>query len=177
MINTKEQLKNYIDKDRKNAGRSHTLFYIGDELGKYLLLLRKKEYAYNLSKKNFFQKIHYFYLKYRVHHLGVKLGFDIPINSIGPGFRIDHWGFLAINEYAKIVKNCHIYGDVTIGVKNKTDKIAPIIGDNVEIGTGARIIGPITIASNCKIGANACVTHSILEEGKTVVGIPAHEID
>lgn len=42
MINTKEQLKNYIDKDRKNAGRSHTLFYIGDELGKYLLLLRKK---------------------------------------------------------------------------------------------------------------------------------------
>lgn len=106
MINTKEQLKNYIDKDRKNAGRSHTLFYIGDELGKYLLLLRKKEYAYNLPKKNFFQKIHYFYLKYRVHHLGVKLGFDIPINSIGPGFRIDHWGFLAINEYAKIVKNC-----------------------------------------------------------------------
>lgn len=56
MINTKEQLKNYIDKDRKNAGRSHTLFYIGDELGKYLLLLRKKEYAYNLSKKTFSKK-------------------------------------------------------------------------------------------------------------------------
>lgn len=177
MINTKKELNFFINEDKKNAGRNHNPLYIGDEIGKYLLFLRKKEYAYNLSKRSLIQKIHYFYLKYRQHHLGVKLGFNIPINSIGPGFRIDHWGFLAINGYAKIGKNCHIYGDVTIGVKNKNDKTAPIIGDNVEIGTGARIIGPITIASDCKIGANACVTHSILEKGKTVVGVPAHEIN
>lgn len=177
MITTKAQLKYCINEDKKNAGRGHHPLYIGDEIGKYLVLLRKKEYAYNLSKRSFIQKIHYIYLKYRQHRLGVKLGFDIPINKIGPGLRIDHWGFLAINEYAKIGKNCHIYGDVTIGVKNKSDEIAPTIGDNVEIGTGARIIGPITIASNCKIGANACVTHDVLEEGKIIVGIPGHEID
>ena len=47
------------------------------------------------------------------------------------------------------------------------------IGDN---GSGARIIRPIIIASSFKIGANACVTHSILKKGKTIVGVPAHEI-
>lgn len=104
-------------------------------------------------------------------------GFNIPLNIVGPGLRIDHWGFLAISSDAKIGKNCHIFGDVTIGVKDNSGSKAPIIGDNVTIGAGARIIGPIKIANNCKIGANAVVTHSVLEEGKTIIGIPARVIN
>lgn len=44
------------------------------------------------------------YLKYRIHRLGVRLGFGIPINAVGPGLRIDHFGFVAINGNAKIGK-------------------------------------------------------------------------
>ncbi|WP_269153781.1 serine O-acetyltransferase [Limosilactobacillus balticus] len=86
--------------------------------------------------------------------------------------RIDHWGGVAINGNAKIGSNCHIFGDVTIGVKDNLGSKEPQIGDNVTIGASARIIGPIKIASNCIIGANAVVTHSVLEERKTIVGIP-----
>ncbi|NRO94306.1 Serine acetyltransferase [Lactobacillus helveticus] len=117
------------------------------------------------------------YLKYRIHRLGVRLGFGIPINAVGPGLRIDHFGFVAINGNAKIGKNCHIYGDITIGQKGPNNSEAPIIRDNVIIGAGARIIGPIKIASNCVIGANAVVIHSVLEEGKTIVGIPARVLN
>lgn len=53
---------------------------------------------------------------------------------------------------------------------------APIIVDNVTIGTGARIIGPIKIASNCVIGANAVVISSVDLENQNIVGIPAKSI-
>lgn len=157
------------------GGEGHRPFYIGDEIKKYLKLLRKREYIEFLAKEkeNIFFSLYNVYLKYKIHKLGVKLGFGIPINAVGPGLRIDHWGFIAINGKAKVGSNCHIFGDVTIGVKDNSETDAPKIGDNVTIGAGARIIGSITIASNCKIGANAVVTHSVYEEGKIIVGVPA----
>lgn len=86
-------------------------------------------------------------------------------------------GKVVINAYAKIGSNCKILSDVTIGVSgkiNSTDR--PIIGNNVFIGSGARIIGGVTIADNVVIGANAVVTKSITEPGITVAGIPAKKI-
>lgn len=56
MINTKKELNFFINEDKKNAGRNHNPLYIGDEIGKYLLFLRKKEYAYNLSKRSLIKK-------------------------------------------------------------------------------------------------------------------------
>ena len=155
----------------------HNFLYICDELKKYLKLLRKREYILYLAEKYKVFRIYEFYLKYKMHKLGIKLGFNIPCNVTGPGLRIDHWGFIAISSDAKIGKNCHIFGDITIGVKDNSGLRAPILGDNVTIGAGARIIGPIKIASNCKIGANAVVTHDFLNEGKTIAGVPAKEID
>jgi serine O-acetyltransferase len=66
---------------------------------------------------------------------------------------------------------------VTIGISGKKDSTcAPIIGNNVYIGTGARILGNITIAHNVVIGANSVVTKSITEQGITVAGVPAKKI-
>lgn len=104
------------------------------------------------------------------------MGFDISINSVGPGIRIDHYGFLAINEKASIGTNCHIYGDVTIGIQNPKDKRGPELGDNVTIGAGARILGPIRVASNTIIGANAVVIKDVNIEGSIVAGVPAKVI-
>jgi len=84
---------------------------------------------------------------------------------------------IIISNKAKIGKNAIILHQVTIGtamVKEKTrDELgAPIIGDNVYIGAGAKIIGEITIGDNCIIGANAVVTKNI-PDNCTAVGVPA----
>lgn len=98
------------------------------------------------------------------------------MNVVGSGLRIDYWGFLAINSNSKIGKNCRIFVDITIGVRDNQTIGAPKISDNVTIGTGARILDAVTIASNCVIGANAVVTHDFLEEGSIIVGIPARKL-
>ena len=67
------------------------------------------------------------------------------------------------------------HGNNCIGNNGKTED-CPVIGDNVDIGFGAIIIGNVKIADNVKIGANAVVTKSCLEEGATLVGIPAHKL-
>ena len=159
--------------------KSHRPFYIADEINKYLKILRKREFLLFKTEKEtkkykiYGLLIYQKFLNYKMHKLGIKLWFNIPVNTIGPGFKINHWGFLAINSNSKIGKNCQVFGDVTIGSKDHKSSEAPVIGDNVVIGAGARIIGPIKIASNCVIGANAVVINDVLEEGSTVVGIPA----
>lgn len=186
MISSKKIYKEYLLRDQianmRGKNKRHQPFYIGDEVKKYLMILRKREFLlYKIENSNFtllrvLRRAYSILLQYKMHKLGIKLGFDVPLNRIGPGFRIDHWGFLVINSKAKIGKDCHIFGDVTIGIKKDNIEGAPNIGDNVTIGAGSRILGPIKIASNCVIGANAVVTHDFLEPGSIIVGIPAKKI-
>jgi len=72
-----------------------------------------------------------------------------------------------------IGKNCTVIANVTIGMRNKFE--FPVIGDNVFIGAGARVLGGITIGDNAVIGANAVVINDV-PPGATVVGIPARII-
>lgn len=99
---------------------------------------------------------------------------------MGPGIHIVH-GKVVINAFSKIGCNCKILSDVTIGIsgkkiREKDQGDAPVIGNNVYIGTGAKIIGKVVIADDVVIGANTVVTKSILEAGITVAGIPAKKI-
>ena len=103
------------------------------------------------------------------------MGFSISINSFGPGLSIAHYGTIVVGSNARIGANCRIHVGVTIGATND-EKDATIIGDNVYIGTGAKIIGKIKIADNVAIGANAVVVKDILEPGITVGGVPAKKI-
>ena len=106
----------------------------------------------------------------------LKLGFSIPLNVFGPGLSIAHYGTIVIAEGAKVGSNCRIHEGVTIGATNGTTNAA-IIGDNVFIGTGAKIIGGVRISDNVQIAANAVVVKNIISEnGCTVGGVPARVI-
>ena len=93
--------------------------------------------------------------------------------KIGEGFYIGHFSGIVISSAAVIGKNCNISQGVTIGISGKgEDRGCPIIGDNVYIGAGAKVIGRITIGNNVAIGANAVVTKDV-PDNAVVVGIPA----
>jgi len=98
-----------------------------------------------------------------------------PGARIGSNFFIDH-GFTVIGETAEIGDNVTIYQNVTLGGTNPANGIAgkrhPTIGDNAIIGSGARVLGPITVGRGAKIGANAVVTRDV-PEGAVMTGIPA----
>ena len=82
---------------------------------------------------------------------------------------------IVINDKAIIGNNVVLHGNNCIG-NNGTDEKCPIIGNNVDIGYGAILIGDITIADNIKIGANSVVTKSFFEEGIVIAGVPAKKI-
>lgn len=90
--------------------------------------------------------------------------------------RFWHYGSVIVNGHAKIGKNCQFHGNNCVGNKGVLDEAAPRLGDNVEIGVGAKIIGDIYIADGVKIGANAVVVKSCYNKGATLVGIPALEV-
>lgn len=98
-----------------------------------------------------------------------------PGAQIGRNFFIDH-GFTVIGETAVIGDNVTIYQCVTLGGTNPTNGITgkrhPTIEDDVVIGSGAQVLGPITVSRRAKVGANAVVTRDVAE-GAVMTGIPA----
>ena len=95
-----------------------------------------------------------------------------PGAKIGRRLFIDHGMGIVIGETATIGDDCTIYHGVTLGGTGKDkNKRHPDLGNNVMVGCGAKILGPIKIGNDVKIGANAVVTKSI-EDNTTVVGIP-----
>jgi serine O-acetyltransferase len=100
-----------------------------------------------------------------------------PAARIGRGLFIDHGMGVVIGETAEIGDNVTIYHGVTLGGTGKDKgKRHPTIGDNVIIGAGAKILGPIYVGSSAKIGANAVVLRDI-PTNATAIGIPAKIIE
>lgn len=94
-----------------------------------------------------------------------------PGAVIGRRLFIDHGMGIVIGETAEIGDNCTIYHQVTLGGTGKdTGKRHPTIGNNCMIGSGSKLLGPIVIGNNVKVGANAIVLFNV-EEDTTVVGI------
>ena len=133
-------------------------------LWKYVYYLRREEGAGN--------KLAALYFRRRKNDLGAKLGVIAYAGCCGKGLHIWHYGSVIISGDAKIGEDCTFHGQACIG-NNGSSEAAPVIGNHVDIGVGARILGDIYIADNVKIGANAVVTKSCYEEGATLVGFPA----
>lgn len=99
-----------------------------------------------------------------------------PGATIGRGLFIDHGMGVVIGETAEIGDNVTLYHGVTLGGTGKDKgKRHPTVGNNVLIGSGAKVLGPINIGDNAKIGANAVVLHDV-PEGVTAVGLRAKNI-
>jgi serine O-acetyltransferase len=100
-------------------------------------------------------------------------GIELPCEvQIGRNFIIDHFGGIIISGYAKFGDNCRIRNGVVVGLKRIEEKVAPVIGDNVDIGAGAKLLGPIRIGNNVLIGANAVVLCDVPDDS-IAVGVPA----
>ena len=99
-----------------------------------------------------------------------------PGAKVGDGFFIDHGHGVVIGETAEIGDDVTLYQGVTLGGTGfATGKRHPTVQDNVTIGSGAKLLGPITIGHGAKIGANSVVVHDV-PPNSTVVGNPGHPV-
>ena len=139
---------------------------------KYLRFLRKEE-KYTFDSPCKFLSLWY---KARKNRLGSRLGFIISAGCFGEDLQLEHFGSVIVNPKARIGRNCKIHGNCCIGSNGSYPDDSPIIGDNVDIGQGAQILGGIRIADNVRIGAGAVVLKDVLIPNVTVVGIPGNII-
>ncbi len=99
-----------------------------------------------------------------------------PAAKIGPEFFIDHGSGVVIGETAEIGCCVTLYQGVTLGGTGfQPGKRHPTLGDNVTVGSGAKLLGPIAVADGAKIGANTVVVEDV-PPGATVVGNPGHPV-
>jgi serine O-acetyltransferase len=117
----------------------------------------------------------FFSFVYKVLYKFVQIvtGIELPCEVVvGQNFVIDHFGGIVISGYARFGDNCRIRNGVVVGLRRVEEKCAPIIGNNVDIGTGAKVLGPIRIGDNVIIGANAVVLCDV-PDNSVAVGVPA----
>jgi serine O-acetyltransferase len=96
-----------------------------------------------------------------------------PGAKIGKGFFIDHGMGVVVGETAEIGSNCVLFHNVTLGGTGKhKGKRHPTLGNNVMVGTGAILLGPITVGDNVRIGANTFILMRDVPDNVTVAGTP-----
>jgi len=117
----------------------------------------------------------FFSLIYRILYKLVQIvtGIELPCEAIvGRNFIIDHFGGIIVSGYAKFGDNCRIRNGVVVGLRRIEEQYAPVLGNNVDVGAGAKLLGRIQIGDNCIIGANAVVLCDV-PANSIAVGVPA----
>lgn len=117
----------------------------------------------------------FFSIIYKILYKFIQIitGIEFPCEvEVGRNFIIDHFGGIVISGYARFGDNCRIRNGVVVGLKNVEEIAAPIIGNNVDIGAGAKVLGNIKIGNNVMIGANAVVLCDV-PDNSIAVGVPA----
>lgn len=117
----------------------------------------------------------FFSLIYKILYKFVQIitGIDLPCEvQIGRNFVIDHFGGIVVSGYARFGDDCRIRNGVVVGLQRVEHPCAPVIGNNVDIGTGAKVLGDISIGNNVIIGANAVVITDVPDDS-VAVGVPA----
>lgn len=175
MITSKEEYQFYLEADTIALGIKEKKPGLLPTVWKFQRLLRKIEY-YKNCKNSFIWKPYLIFLSTQFHIMGIFFGFTVPPNVFGPGLAICHMGTIIINHTARVGANCRLHAMVSIGTQAGTTDRAPSIGNNIYIGPGAKIFGPIYIADGIAIGANSVVNKSFNEPNISIAGIPAKKI-
>lgn len=193
MIKTKNDLFNYLQEDSARYPKVNTLWkrlrntLVTNPINSqalifcYIVNLRYSEYHHNNSfyakKRGFLALYHtimtFWYFR-KLRKISFKTGIQIPPNTVGPGVAIFHYGSIVINPHSKIGAGVKLHPGVTIGKKNELCD-TPVIGDNVIICTGAKVIGPLKVGNNVIIAPNAVVVKDV-PDNAIVAGVPARVI-
>lgn len=125
----------------------------------------------------FHERGHFFIARWISQRCRHKTGIEIhPGAKIGKGLFIDHGAGVVIGETTEIGDYCTLYQNVTLGGTGKdVGKRHPTLGNNVLVGAGARVLGPMKIGDNSKIAANAVVLDEV-PPNCTAVGVPARVV-
>lgn len=164
------------DMKRWKCNSLKDIFYCIFEQGVWATIIYRVSRALFLVEvpllKIIFRLIGFFMMKFSEIFLGVAIK---PEAEIGPGLYIGHTGLIRIHPKSKIGKNLSIGPGTILGEKGLGGKGAPLLGDNVYLGTGCKVLGNVTIGSFAKIGANAVVVKDVPERA-VAAGVPAKVI-
>lgn len=152
-------------KDYLTAMVTHEDNYL---IWKYMTFLRREEAARS--------KLTAYFWRRKKNNLGSRLGLQIYAGTCARGLHIWHYGSVIISGDAVVGENCTIHGQACIGSDGASDE-APVLGKNLDIGVGAKIIGGVTLADDIRIGAGAVVVKSCEIPGATLVGVPARPVE
>lgn len=183
MIHTRKELKDCLKADSVNykncigiRGVLMSLICspVSDQkyIWKYIKTMRYAEYYIN--KYHSYKTPMALYYLHKLRKYGRITGFQIHPGTVGKGLTIWHFGTIIINANARLGERCVLRPNILIGHKLPGTP-APMIGSDVEINSGAKLIGSITIGDDIIIGANAVVTHDVPSHS-IVTGIPARVI-
>lgn len=137
-----------------------------------MIIYRFGVWRYKINNK-FVRKPFSFIYKSSYKIVQIVTGIELPCEvKVGRNFKIDHFGGIIISGYAVFGDNCIIRNGVTVGLRHINNPVAPKIGNNVNIGAGAVVLGDITIGDNVDIGANAVVIKDV-PSNSIAVGVPA----
>lgn len=170
MIKTKDDLNYYLLCDKVARGETKARpSLIGDRLWKFQILYRKAEYHYN-NREKLWHKLAYVFTYWRFRRQRDRLCSELPLNVFAEGLVIWHGQNIIVNEHARVGRNFSISAGCCIGHVNGQ---TPVIGDNVEMTLGSRVLGGVTIANDVTIGAGALVLKDIDTPYTTWGGLPA----
>jgi serine O-acetyltransferase len=168
-----EEIDSIIERDPAAGGRLGVVFLYPSFHAMVFYKIANVLWRYNLK----------FISRLIMHLIRIFTGIEIhPAAKIGSNFFMDHGLGVVIGETTKIGNNVTIYQGVTLGGimpsletdLQRNQKRHPTIGNNVIIGSGAQILGPINVGDNARIGANSVVSKDV-PKNVTVAGVPARE--
>ncbi|MEH6713883.1 MAG: hypothetical protein V7733_22010 [Paraglaciecola polaris] len=173
MTRKKERFMETVKADLKSRGQKVSLVkFIIDPITRFHWYMRATEH---LLGKTAVKPI-FFITKYLFLSLSRKLSFSIPINTLGKGVYIPHYGYIVVNSKAYVGENSVLNVGVCIGRHPSSKDLVPTIGKSVFLAPGVKVFGKVNIGDGCLLGANAVVTKDI-PAYKLAVGIPAKIMD
>lgn len=176
---TKEYIRRDLYRNLESCTKKDVLKALcsGKSMMGVLVYYRLCRYFVGFQKRNVMQFLLHSFCYIRFRHLQERCGIELSQRTeIGYGLRLPHKGGIIIHVKAIIGNNCEIMQGVTIGnnIMKSRDEVA-VIGDEVLLCSGAKVIGKVKIGNTVIVGANAVVTHDI-EDHTIVGGIPARPI-